>query len=310
MTHTEKSSYGGWANAYRLYNDAAELWVTADVGPRVIRFGFVGEENEFREVEAHMGKTGGDEWRAYGGHRLWHAPEHPTRTYIPDNEPVAIKATPTGLHIMQPTEKETGIQKEIIISLDAAHAQVHVLHKLHNRGLWSVELAPWALSVMAAGGKGILPLPPKGSHRENLLPVTNLVLWAYTDMADARWTWGSKYILLQQDNRAEIPQKIGMPNPAGWAAYVRNNHLFIKLYQHQTHARYPDMGCSTEMFTNNVMLEVESLGPLTTLAPGAVVEHEEHWFLFRDVPLPQSDADVDHSVLPCVAQAKARIGMT
>ena len=46
---------------------------TTDVGPRIIRFGFVGEENEFKEYEDTTGQVGGDEWRIYGGHRLWHA---------------------------------------------------------------------------------------------------------------------------------------------------------------------------------------------------------------------------------------------
>ena len=30
----------------------------------------------FKEYDEQMGKTGGDEWRIYGGHRLWIAPEH------------------------------------------------------------------------------------------------------------------------------------------------------------------------------------------------------------------------------------------
>ena len=37
----ERVEYGGWANCYRLHNDVVELIVTADVGPRIIRFGFV-----------------------------------------------------------------------------------------------------------------------------------------------------------------------------------------------------------------------------------------------------------------------------
>ncbi len=63
----EKTSYGGWPNCYRLSNLAVELIVTADVGPRVIRFGFVGAENEFKEYEEQLGQTGGREWRIYGG---------------------------------------------------------------------------------------------------------------------------------------------------------------------------------------------------------------------------------------------------
>ena len=60
--------------------------------------------------------------------------------------------------------------------------------------------APWALSVMDTGGTAIIPLPPRGSHEDNLLPANSMTFWAYTDMADPRWTWGEKYLLLRQDS--------------------------------------------------------------------------------------------------------------
>jgi hypothetical protein len=52
------------------------------------------------------------------------------------------------------------------------------------------------------------------------------------------------------------------------------------------------------------MLELETLGPLATLQPGAAVEHVEDWFLFRDVPLPDNDADVDKNLIPRIESAK------
>ena len=38
----EKTAYAGWPNCYRITNGEVELIVTTDVGPRVIRYGFVG----------------------------------------------------------------------------------------------------------------------------------------------------------------------------------------------------------------------------------------------------------------------------
>ena len=38
----EKTGYNGWQNCYRVSNGQIELIVTGDVGPRIIRFGFVG----------------------------------------------------------------------------------------------------------------------------------------------------------------------------------------------------------------------------------------------------------------------------
>jgi len=301
----EKVSYGGWSNCYRLSNDQVELIVTADVGPRIIRFGFIGEANEFQEFEALMGKTGGDEWRIYGGHRFWHAPEVQPRTYYPDNGPVAVKQLGDLVRVVQPVEATTGIQKEIDLRLALDDAHVKLTHRLRNTNLWAVDLAPWALSVMAQDGAAIIPLPPRGSHEGNLLPANTLTLWAYTDMSDERWMWGHKYIMLRQDPKCERPQKVGVMVPDGWVAYARDGHLFLKTFSYVPGATYPDWGCSVETFTNHLFLEVETVAPLVRLEPGAVVEHVEDWFLFRDVPMPRNDADVDQYVWPKVQLARA-----
>jgi hypothetical protein len=302
----EKVSYGGWPNCRRLSNGLVELVVTTDVGPRIIRFGFTGGENEFREDELTLGKMGGDEWRAYGGHRLWHAPEAMPRTYWGDNWPVRFEPHPGFVRLIQPTEPTTGIEKELDIYLAAGAAHVEVTHRLRNKNCWAVELAPWALSVMAAGGTAIVPLPPRGPHPEVLQPVNTLALWAYTDMSDPRWTWGRKYILLRQDAAATSSQKAGAWVPDGWVAYARHSHLFVKTFNPAPGAPYPDLGCSTELFTNAQILELETLGPLVRLQPDAAVEHVEHWYLLRDVEDPASDADVGQQVLPYVRKAMDR----
>jgi hypothetical protein len=159
-------------------------------------------------------------------------------------------------------------------------------------------MAPWALSVMAEGGKAIIPLPPRGSHTENLLPTNILTLWAYTDMQDPRWTLGTKYVMLRQEPGNEKPQKMGFWVSDGWVAYARRGHLFVKTFTPVPGTPYVDFGCNVETFTNDVMLEVETLGPLTRVAPGATVEHVEQWHLFEGVPIPQTDDDVDTHILP------------
>jgi hypothetical protein len=295
--------YQGWQDACQVTNGQAELIVTTLVGPRIIRFAFSGKENEFSEVKAALGLTGGKEWRSYGGHRLWYAPESEL-TYFPDNAPVSVNVVEANsIRIIQEPEPVTAIQKEIDLSLDPETTHVTVTHRLRNVNGPAIDLAPWALSVMAPGGTAILPLPPRGPHPQNLLPVNSLALWAYTDLADPRWTWGTKYILLRQDASHPGPQKIGAWLPDGWAAYARKEHLFVKIFSPQAGASYPDLGSSAELFTNVEMLEVETLGPSIRLQPGQSVEHREDWFLFDRVPAPQSDADVEAYILPLVQQA-------
>jgi hypothetical protein len=300
----EKVAYRGWPNCYRLANREVELIVTGDVGPRIIRFGFIGDVNEFGEFSEQVGQTGGSEWRIYGGHRLWHAPEDKIRTYCADNSPVKVIEENGTVRVIQPPEATTGIQKEMAITLDAAN-RVKVRHSLRNVGLWAVELAPWALSVMAPGGIGIVPQPTK-AHLDQLLPNRVLVLWPYTDMTDNRIHWGSKLILLRQDQNAQTPIKIGLSANNGWGAYLRKEHLFLKTFECIEGASYPDNGCSLEMYTNNGILELETLGPLQFLYPGDAVEHVEHWFLFRGVKAGQDEESIAQAVLPLVARVRNR----
>src|ERR1700704_1607612 len=84
----EKTEYQGWLNCYRVSNGEIELIVTGDVGPRVIRFGFVGGQNLFKEFADQLGRSGEEKFQLRGGDRVWKAPEDPVATWAPDNVPV------------------------------------------------------------------------------------------------------------------------------------------------------------------------------------------------------------------------------
>lgn len=300
----ETVEYGGWPNCCKLSNGIVELIITGDVGPRIIRYGFAGGDNQFKEFAEMMGGIGGDEWLIYGGHRFWHAPEEKPRTYYPDNSPVRIEEMGDFVRVVQPVETTTGMQKELDVKLHEGSSRVTVTHRMCNTGLWPVRLAPWALTVLAQGGKVIVPIPPRGSHETILGPTNILTMWAYTDMSDERWTWGEKFIMLRQDRAITHPQKIGVMVPDGWGAYANAGNLFVKKFGFDADADYVDWGCTLETFTNDEMIELESLGPLSTLAPGRAVEHVEDWFLFDGVPVPECDADVERDVMPKVREAR------
>jgi hypothetical protein len=298
----EKTAFQGWPNSYRVSNGTVEFVATTDVGPRIISFGFVGGANLFFVREDFAGQTGGAEWKNYGGHRIWHAPEDKVRTYEPDNAPVEAKIIANGLLLTMPPGPLGGIQKAIEITLDPISSEVRVIHRLRNTGAWPVELAPWAISVMAPGGFAIAPLPT-AFHPDRLLPNRALTLWPYTDMRDDRWLWGTDYILLQQKAGASPERertKVGINNNLGWAAYYLKPFLFIKRFTPVEGARYPDYNSSLEVFTNNRMLELETLAPLATLQPGATVTHEERWTLHRNIELGFSEDDVRATVEPLV----------
>ena len=279
----EKVEYKGWKNSYRVSNGQIELVVTGDVGPRIIRFGFVGGQNMFKEYADQLGKSGEPAFQLRGGSRVWKAPEDPVATWAPDNVPVEIKATPTGLIARAPMEPLTKLQKEIEISMDAAGTNVTVTHRITNHDLFPLEFAPWVLTMMAQGGTVVSGFPPRGTHPANLEATNPLVMWAYTDLSDPRWKFTRKYLTLRQDPNNSNAQKIGMFNADTWAAYLLNGEAFVKRATADASKTYTDFGCSFETFTNNEFLEIETLGPLTKVLPEHTVEQVEHWALYRNV---------------------------
>jgi hypothetical protein len=155
----EQLSYLGQPHCFRLSNGTAEVIVTTDIGPRVVRYAFVGQDNILGEVPDEVIPTPLGDWKPWGGHRLWAAPEQMPRSYAPDNAPIAhhIQDERT-IRLVQPTDA-TGIQKEMRVSLAATGTQVTIRHRITNQLMWGIELAPWALTVVL-GGVSIVPQEP------------------------------------------------------------------------------------------------------------------------------------------------------
>lgn len=301
----EKVNYPGQPDCYRLSNETVELIVTTNVGPRILRYAFLGEENILGEVPDAIVETDLGEWRPLGGHRLWTAPESNPRSYAPDNDPVMFELEGShAIRLRQQVEAATGVQKEMTIVLDAEGTGVSIHHKITNRNLWTIEVAPWALTIMNGGGYAIFPQEPYRAWSEYLLPARPLVLWHYTDLSDARWTFSRKYIRLRSNEGLTEPQKIGMTNKQGWAAYRREQTLFIKRAAFLDGATYPDYGSNFETYTAGSFIEIETLAPLQRLEPGASAIHTERWFLFRNIQPFTTDESLDTAINPLLAQTE------
>lgn len=293
----EKVTFNGW-DCLRLANDEVELVITRDVGPRVIRCGYIGATNLFREMPGQQGGRDETEWMIRGGHRFWVAPEANPWSYERDNTPyAAAEVIAGGVRVRQEAGPITGLAKEMAITLAPNKNEVTLVHTLTNARDTAVECAPWALSVMNQKGQAVIPLPAKIPHTERLTHNQTWNIWAYTQFNDPRWTFGNRYLFFRQDP-ALGPNKLGIAHREKWVAYQLDGFLFVKRFDHFEGQRYPDGGCSLETFSNEEMLEIESLGPLTVLKPGGSVSHTETWQLFKDVPRCGDDADVDRHILP------------
>jgi hypothetical protein len=273
--------HAGWNRNLLLANDHAELIVTLDVGPRILSYKRTGGENVFMNFDEQLGVSGESEWKIRGGHRFWIAPEDEVLSYHFDNGPVDHRIDEfSGENVIDSLQSQSGrILKTLGITLADDSSRVTVRHTAKNEGDEPIQIASWALSVMQPGGIEIIPQPPLGEHPRDLLPNRGIVLWPYTDLTDPRWHLGRNFFTLRQ-SVGFPPTKIGLSHREKWIAYIVGDSIFIKTFDHVTGAVYPDGGCNFETFTNDDMLEIESLSPLAALEPGESVSHSENWHLF------------------------------
>lgn len=288
MPLTTVSAFG-WPNCLRLANEAIEVLITTDVGPRILGCRRTGGENVLRVYEEQTGRTGEGDYQVRGGHRLWVSPETKL-TYTPDNGPVEVEQIgEAAVRVVNPATPEAPVRKELTISLAEADAALELEHRLINESDAAMEIASWGITVMRPGGWEIIPQPPLGSHDTDLLPERVIVPWTYTDFSDPRWSFGSRFWRLRP--AAERPAtKLGFALAAGWAAYALPDTLFIKTFAYDPQAAYPDRGCNFETFSKGDFIELESLSPLVRLEPGAAVGHRETWHLLGDTP-PSPEVD-------------------
>ena len=263
----------------RLSNGRMSAWLTTEVGLRLIGLALP----DSQDVMAHLPEEaipvkGGGEYRLRGGHRLWHGPEVPARTYLPDNQPVETTIKPDYVSQRQPIEESTGVEKAWHIELKPGSAELSIDHRLTNKGDQAITLAPWAITMLQPGGLALLPQQVDESDPNCLQPNRHLVLWPYTRVESEFIQIHDEVVCLRADMK-DGALKIGLPNPQGWLAYLRDDLLFVKASPFDPAASYIDRGASSQVYCSPEVLELETLGPRVTLAPGQHVEHREVWTL-------------------------------
>ncbi len=253
------------------------LEALAHAGPRLVRLSLAGsEENLLAETPSAGWETPRGVYHLYGGHRLWLAPDAPGRNDLPDDSGLTVEPLPDGLRLSRPPEAGGTIAKSMEVHLDRTRPALTLRHTLRNEGPLPVEVSAWAITQLPLGGVALVPLPTSPADSASITPNRSLALWPYTRWDDARVHIHDDCILVEA---ALSPQrlKIGCLNTHGWIAYQRGRTILVKRFTADRAARYPDFGCNVEVYLDERHLELETLGPLHSIAPQASLEHIERW---------------------------------
>lgn len=303
ITVKEIESYLDYGKCVSISNGITEALVTIDLGPRIISYGYIGGQNFMCDERDRLGVKcskeytdffgEGRKWENLGGHRIWLSPESYPETYLPDDRSVRYEITDCGAVFMPYEDTQVGVAKTLEIKMNPENAEMRVIMGVKNITDKPLEFAIWALSVCTEGGTLIVPM---NTDDTGLLPNRVISVWPYTDMSDNRIYWGKKYVTVRQDSTSEEPMKLGFDLKCGTAYYALNGEVLRKRYStNHPDGAYPDGGCSFETYTNDCMLEFETLGELKRVMPGDMSEHSEVWTLCKqpcEVDF-KSDASID-----------------
>jgi hypothetical protein len=223
----------------------------------------------------------------YGGHRVWHAPEVNPRTYLADDHGLVVESIAGGVRLTGALETYAGIRKSIEVRLEAEQPVVHLKHTLVNEGAWTVELAPWSITMLPLGGVAVIPFAAPPADPDGLQPNRTLAVWPYTQLTDPRLVFSDEFLLVRGVG-ALPPLKLGVLQSAapeislpGWLVYWDGVYLFVKRFEVTPGVVYPDRGVNAEVYCGDQVLELEALGALQPLLPGTAATLHESWEIRR-----------------------------
>jgi hypothetical protein len=265
----------------RIANGAILVEMLAAAGPRIVGLQRVGATaNLFAETPDLGWDTALGRYELLGGHRLWLAPEDSEHAAIPDSDGLAVETLVDGARLTGSEESPTGCVRSIEVRLDPVLPSLCVLHRVHNRGPHPIELAPWSITQLPLGGQALLPMR-RAIPGHDTRPNRALVLWPYTSLDDPRLHIRDGLVTV--DAVAGDDLKVGCADDTGWVAYLRDGTAIVRRFAPVPDEAHADLGCTVETFCGSRFIELEVLGPMRVLAPGASTSLLEHWEV-RDVP--------------------------
>lgn len=264
----------GRGRVLHLSDGTTEVIAALDFGIRILHLSHAGMQNLFYEQPADLsdGLCTPEGWRIYGGHRLWCAPESDD-TYYPDNEPVQYELLPDGARLTQPIDPQLKVQKQLTLRF-APDGGILLEHSVKNVAGAPVTLASWGVNTLAGGGRAEVWFD--GGAPGDFNPAKHLALWGGTSLADARVSFAKDRVYARHLPRPEY-FKLGLYSKSGRAALWNRSQRLELTFGADAVGRYPDGGCNFELFLDENVMELETLGAARTLAPGETAGHWERW---------------------------------
>lgn len=259
----------------RLANGALEVELLAAAGPRIVGLRVDGSpSNLLAETPDLAWETPLGDYELVGGHRLWFAPEDPERVAVRDSDGLEVSPLADGARLSGMIEPGTGCLRSMEVRLDGSRPSLTILHGLRNAGTRPLDLALWPITQLPIGGIALLP-QRRAVAGHQTRPNRNLVLWPYSSWDDPRLHILDGLVAVDAIPGPEL--KVGCFDDTGWVAFVRDGIALVRRFEPEPGELHPDLGCNVEVYCGSSYLELEVLGPIRRVEPGASVTLLERW---------------------------------
>lgn len=281
----KKTSFGKRSLCYEITSNNIKMIISADVGPRILFFGFKDGENVLFHDEEEKISIG--EMKLYGGHRFWISPES-KNTYSPDNTPCKVIENENSISFIS-FDPNTEMEKNLTIL--EKNGKFIVRHILTNKGKLLYSGAIWALTCIPPK-KGIIFFPWGNKGEWKLKKIVYWQKWA----GEASTNIKSSQFVPEEDLFLVYPSgetgKVGTTGYEGFVGVTTENYTFIKKFNFIDGALYPDDNCAIQVYTSENFCEIETLSPLYTLLPNVEYIHDEEWILLPHKVNPKNGEEV------------------
>lgn len=274
------TEHDGFA-AIEMLGASTRMIIVTGTGPRIAWFGFRDGDNFLYWDTDRVHRRG--DWELLGGHRLWvtrPGADESAEIYVresacsvlPIDEGVAIVAPPNA----------SGIEKTVAITVRDDVWRIE--HRLRNAGelLWSG--GAWALTCTLPHHNTVYRIPLGGGTPT--WDVTTIVIptrWGgghTSRLDDPQFALTSDAMVIAASG---LEGKRMMMAPLGQLEMIDPARgVFAKRATYFSEATYPlATNLAVYVGPERFMVELETMSPLRTLAPGAMLSHVESWELHR-----------------------------
>jgi hypothetical protein len=286
----ERISYHGWSDCYLIANGRVEAVIVPAIG-RVMQLRLAGEPDgafwENRALDGQLHDAASNDWINFGGEKCWPAPqalwiEQQGRDWPPPAafgaRHITASTSDRGVVVKSPADPGFGIQVVRHIELDAVQPVLRIATEYRKLVGGAVRVGIWTITQMREPERVCILLSPASKFTDGFIRLMS------AEPADLKID--GRLLSLRRHPRQHV--KVGTDGSS--MAWLGSNCV-VRIDTDTRLGEYPDGGCSTEVYTCPDPLqyvELETLGPLTTMNPGDRIEQTTVYTV-----TPRSTTDLD-----------------